>query len=103
MTFSEGNTYKLQADYYESILLECTYVEDNTIWFVRKIPTLNSDVKDVVHYKLNKKTNKLYRLNVAFSSWDTVENTLSEYTADDIWSKRVGNQSYSYDGMNQGD
>jgi hypothetical protein len=103
MTFSEGKTYKLQADYYESILLQCTYVEDSIIWFVRKIPTLNADVTDLVSYKLNKKTNKLYRLNVAFSSWDTVENTLSEYTADDIWSKRAGNQSYSYDGMNQGD
>ena len=33
MNYSEGTKYKLQADYYESILLECVYVEDNTIQF----------------------------------------------------------------------
>lgn len=103
MTYTEGTKYKLQADYYESIILECTYVEDNTIWFVHNINTLNTDVKDVVYYKLNRKTDKLYKLNVAYSSWDSVENILSPYTTDDVWSKRTGNQTYSYDGMNPDD
>lgn len=98
MTYTEGNKYKLEKDYYEHIILECIYVEDNTIWFVHNVNTLNTDVKDVVYYKLNKKTYKLYKLNVAYSSWDSVENTLSEYTADDVWSKRIGNETWSYDG-----
>lgn len=101
MNYSEGSTYKLQSDYYESILLECTYIEDNTIWLVHKTPSLNSNVNDLVYYKLNRKTNKLYKLNLAFSSWDSVENTLSECTAEDVWSNR---QTYaSYNNMNQGD
>lgn len=88
MNYSEVTTYKLQSDYYESILLECSYVEDNTIWLVHKTPSLNSNVNDLVYYKLNRKTNKLYKLNLAFSSWDGVENTLSEYAAEDVYSKR---------------
>lgn len=99
MTLIEGSTYKLQSDYYEPILLECTYVEDNTIWIVHKSLSLNSNVNDLAYYKLNRKTNKLYKLNLAFSSWDSVENTLSEYTTDDVWSKR----QTSYNSMNQGD
>lgn len=101
--FKECSIYKLQSDYYESILLECTYVEDNTIWLVHKTSSLNSNVNDLVYYKLNRKTNKLYKLNVAFCSWDAIENTLSPYTADDVWSKRVGkgNQTWVYDGSGQ--
>lgn len=87
--FKEGTKYKLQADYYESILLECVYVEDNTVWFVCK-PSNFSGIIDCIYYKLNRKTNKLYELNSVFSSWDSVENTLSEHTADDVWSKRTG-------------
>ena len=88
MNYLEGNQYKLQADYYESIILECTYVEDNTVWFKSSFSG-HKIFED--HYKLNRKTDKLYKLNNVFSSWDTVENTLSEYSADDIWSKRTGN------------
>lgn len=95
MTYIEGTTYKLQSDYYESILLHCTFVEDNTIWLVHKTPSLNSNVNDLVYYKLNRKTNKLYKLNLAFSSWDSVENTLSECMAEDVWSKRIGNNYYN--------
>lgn len=88
MTYLEGKSYKLQADYYESILLECTYVEDNTIWFVCKATAqdFNQD-----SYKLDKKTGKLYKWNWMYSSWDNIENTLSEHTADDVWSTRTGN------------
>lgn len=78
MTFVEGNKYTLKTSIFDIVKLECTFVEDNTIWFILPLVTVNADVKDVVHYKLNRKTNKLYKLNVAFSSWDTIENTLCE-------------------------
>ena len=95
MIYTEGHTYKLQADYYESIVLECSYVEDNTVWFVCK-PSNFSAVIDCSYYKLNRKTNKLYKLNNVFSSWDSVENTPSEHSADDIWSKRTGSGGGGY-------
>lgn len=94
MTYFEGTKYKLQADYYESIVLECVYVEDNTVWLLHKPPL--SFVNDFVDYKLDKKTDKLYVWNRAFSSWDSIENTLSEHTADDIWSKRTGSGGDGY-------
>ena len=72
MTYLEGTKYKLQADYYESILLECTYVEDNTVWFVQRSPY--AFCPDLGSYKLDKKTNKLYWLNQGFSIWETIEN-----------------------------
>lgn len=101
MTYQEGNKYKLQADYYESILLTCTYVEDSTVWFIAKT------IKDFepCFYKLTRKTNKLYALNERCSSWDNIENTLSEHTADDVWSKRRGNGGWDgyYSWIGQGD
>ena len=100
LTFVEGNLYKLQHDYYESLKLECTYIEDNTIWFVANRLSVAFNISPS-YYKLNRKTNKLYRLNEVYSSWDSIENTLSEYSAGDAWSKR---QAYTaYDNMNQGD
>lgn len=101
MNFSEGSYYKLQKDYYEHIKLECTYVEGNTVWLIHRFNCVDPSGADSVHYKLDRKTNKLYKLNVAYSSWDTVENTLSEYGAEDIWSKRTGVESYHYDGSEQ--
>lgn len=111
MKFIENNTYTLQTDYYNSVKVVCTYVEDNTVWFVHdhaashgfdsRGPYTTKEAS--YHYKLNRKTNKLYKLNNVFSSWDCVENTLSEEAVEDAWSKRMGYQSYSYDGMNQGD
>ena len=103
MTYIEGNKYKLQADYYESILIECTYVEDNTVWFVQRSP--HAFCPDLGSYKLDRKTNKLYWLNQGFSIWEIIENTLSEHTADDIWSKRTGNGGGDdyYSGVNQND
>ena len=99
MTYLEGTKYKLQADYYESILLECTYVEDNKAYF-----KLNSDDMSLgSDYRLDIKSKRLHKWNDKFKSWDNIENTLSEYTAEDVWSKRIGNQTYGYDGMNQGD
>jgi hypothetical protein len=98
MNFVEGTKYKLQADYYESILLECTSVQDGQAYFEDKSKgsyLLNDN------YKVFLKTNKLYKWNDKFKSWDNIENTLSEHTADDVWSKR---QAYTaYDNMNQGD
>lgn len=80
--------------------LECTYIEGvpeaHTIWFVCK-PTQNVALIDCDYYKLNRKTNKLYKLSATFSSWDTIENTLSEYTPEDIWKER-STHKYSYDG-----
>lgn len=102
MKFIENNTYTLQTDKglapYNSVKVVCTYVEDNTVWFINK--DKNALYTD---YKLNRKTNKVYVFNRHMASWDTIENTLSEETVDDVWSKRMGSQSYSYDRMNQGD
>lgn len=105
MKFIENNTYTLQTDYYNSVKVVCTYVEDNTIWLSSVVQGTLSQAcpSGHQHYKLDRKTSKLYHLNTVCSTWDSIENTLSEETVDDVWSKRMGNQSYSYDGMNQGD
>lgn len=100
MKFIENNTYTLQTDYYNSVKVVCTYVEDNTVWLVQYSNPMSA-VIDSQHYKLDRKTNKLYKLNNAFSSWDSVENTLSEDTVEDVWSKRMGNGSDYYSGTGQ--
>jgi hypothetical protein len=102
--FKEGNKYKLQADYYESILLECTYVEDNKAYF--KLQSNNDNLGfSLANYRLDIKSKKLHKWNSNFWSWDNIENTLSEYTADDIWSKKIGNGGGGgyYSGIGQGD
>lgn len=106
MTYVEGSLYKLQHDYYNDIKLECTYVEGmpaHTVWFVAKEYKLSSKdglrYKD--HYKLNTKTNKLYLFNSPVASWDTIENTLSECMAEDIWSKASASYTSCYNGMNE--
>lgn len=86
MEFKEKSLYKLQHDYYEHIKLECCYVEDNTVWFINF-----NEVPDL--YRLDRKTKKLYQWTSKFQSWDSLGNTLEEYKADDIWSKRTGNGS----------
>lgn len=99
MTYIEGTTYKLQADYYESTLLTCTYVEDNKAYF-----KLDSDDMSLgSNYRLDIKTKKLHKWNSKCMSWDLIENTLSEYTADDIWSKRTedGGGDCYYSNMGQ--
>lgn len=101
MKFIENNIYTLQTDYYNSVKVVCTYVEDNTVWLVQYANPMSA-VIDSNHYKLDRKTNKLYKLNNVFSSWDYVENTLSEETVDDVWSKRMGNGSDYYSGIGQG-
>lgn len=98
MKFIENNTYTLQTDYYNSVKVVCTYVEDNTVWFKSSFSG-HQIFED--SYKLNRKTNKLYKLNNVFSSWDSVENTLSEETVEDVWSKRMGNGSDYYSGIGQ--
>lgn len=98
MNFIENNIYTLQTDYYNSVKVVCTYVEDNTVWLVQYASPLSATI-DSNHYKLDRKTNKLYKLNNVFSSWDFVENTLSEDTVEDVWSKRMGNGSDYYSGI----
>lgn len=100
MKFIENNTYTLQTDYYNSVKVVCTYVEDNTVWLIQYANPMSA-VIDSNHYKLDRKTNKLYKLNRVFSSWDSVENTLSEETVDDVWSKRMGDGSDYYSGIGQ--
>lgn len=99
MKFIENNTYTLQTDYYNSVKVVCTWVTYNTAYF--KLSTddhsLGSD------YRVDIQSKKLHKWNSKYHSWDLIENTLSEDTVEDVWSKRMGNQSYSYDGMNQGD
>jgi len=103
MKFIENNTYTLQTDYYNSVKVVCTYVEDGVAYFHSKTTQDVWNVPTELSYKLVIKTQKLYQWNYAYISWDCVENTLSEETVDDVWSKRMGSQSYSYDRMNQGD
>lgn len=98
MKFIENNTYTLQTDYYNSVKVVCTYVEDNTVYF-----QYTGSTSSFHDYKLNQKTQKLYVWNSKFSSWDSIENTLSEDTIEDVWSKRMGNGSDYYSGIGQGD
>ena len=101
MNYLEGTKYKLQADYYESILLECTYVEDNKAYF--KLQSDNESLGS--DYRIDIRSKKLHKWNSKYMSWDNIENTLSEYTAEDIWSKRTGNGGGDgyYSGINQND
>lgn len=101
MKFIENNTYTLQTDYYNSVKVVCNYVEDNTVWFVHSDSGAYKDMKDVTYYKLTKKTGKLYKFNNSFSTWDSIENTLSEETVEDVWSKRMGKGSDYYSGIEQ--
>lgn len=100
MKFIENNIYTLQTDYYNSVKVVCTYVEDNTVYF-----QYTGSTSSFHDYKLSQKTQKLYVWNSKFSSWDSVENTLSEdplgNTVDDVWSKRMGNGSDYYSGIGQ--
>ena len=104
MKFIENNTYTLQTDKglapHNSVKVVCTSNADGLVYLEDKSKgsyLLNDN------YKLVIKTLKLYKWNDKFKSWDSIENTLSEETVEDVWSKRMGYQSYSYDGMNQGD
>lgn len=87
--FRVDNTYTLDS----SIKLICTYIEDSTVWLKSEY-SAHPIYEDF--YKLNRKTNKLYKFNVAFSSWDTVENTLSEYGPEEIWDFRKKNVLSDY-------
>ena len=98
MKFIENNMYTLQTDYYNSVKVVCTYVEGNTVYF-----QYTGSTSSFHDYKLNQKTKKLYVWNSKFSSWDSVENTLSEETVEDLWSKRRGNGPDYYSGTGQGD
>lgn len=95
MNFSEGSYYKLQKDYYEHIKLECVWVEYSYVYF--KYPGIVDPMHIGADYKLELKTNKLYKWNTQYIGWDTVENTLSDYGVEDIWSKRTGVESYQFD------
>lgn len=87
--------------------LECTYIEDNTVWFTNTIPSSHSfdangpyTTKELVEcYKLERKTNKLYVFNTKYQSYDLVENTLSEDKVEDVWQARSTHRYASaYDG-----
>lgn len=97
MKFIGNNKYTLQTDYYNSVKVVCTYVEDGMAYFISKGVASLTD-----NYKLHLKTNKLYKFHSVYMSWDSIENTLSEETVDDLWSKRMGNGSdYYYYGVGQ--
>ena len=87
MTYQEGNKYKLQADYYESIILTCTYVEDNTAYF-----KLSGDDESLgSDYKIDMKRGKFYKWSSRYCSWDTIEAyELTAYGSNDA----VGQTSY---------
>lgn len=96
MKFIENNTYTLQTDYYNSVKVVCTWANATSAYFA-------VEGIGVANYKLDKKSNKLYHWSTKYSSWDSIENTLSEETIEDVWSKRMGNGSDYYSGINQGD
>lgn len=100
MTYTEDNKYKLKIDYYEHIILLCTYVEDNTVYLKATSTDIVTTYQSEDCYKVSMKTNKLYKWNSLYMSWDNIENTLSEYSAADVWSKRTGNDYYSGVGQN---
>lgn len=96
MSYIEGAIYKLQHDYYNDIKLECVYV-DGTFAY------LNNPIKGELYrdYKVSLKTKKLYVFNKCMATWDTIENTLSECTAEDVWSKAATSYVSSYNGVNE--
>ena len=101
MKFIENNMYTLQTDYYNSVKVVCTYVEDTKAYF-----RLSTDKDSLgADYRLDLKSNKLYHWSSKYASWDSIENTLSEdplgSTVDDVWSKRMGNGSDYYSGIGQ--
>lgn len=96
MKFIENNKYTLQTDYYNSVKIVCTYVEGNTVWFINKDKSAL-----YTNYKLNRKTNKVYVFNRHMATWDSIENTLSEETVEDVWSKRMGSGSDYYSNVGQ--
>jgi len=101
MNIVEGSTYKLQSDYYEHITLTCTWVTYTTAYF-----KLDSDDQSLgSDYRLDIKSKKLHKWNSKCMSWDLIENTLSEYSAADIWSKRTegGGDGYYSSVNGQGD
>lgn len=90
ITFKEGSRYLLEHSVFNRTILECSFVEDNTVWLISK-PSNNVALIDCVYYKLNRKSGKLYRLNEVFSSYDLVEGyTLTAYGSNDA----VGQTSY---------
>ena len=90
ITFKENSRYLLEHSLFNRIILECSYVEDNTVWLISK-PSGNVALIDCVYYKLNRVTNKLYKLNNVFSSYDLVEGyTLTAYGSNDA----VGQTGY---------
>jgi len=97
MKFIENNTYTLQTDYYNSVKVVCTWVTYNTAYFKLSADdqSLGSD------YRVDIQSKKLHKWDSKGASWDLIENTLSEETVDDVWSKRVGNGSdcYSFTGQ----
>lgn len=93
MNFIENSTYTLQTDYYNSVKVVCISNADGLVFLEDKSKgsyLLNDN------YKLVIKTFKLYKWNDKFKSWDSIENTLSEETVEDVWSKRMGNGSDYY-------
>ena len=100
MKFIENNIYTLQTDYYNSLKVVCISNADGLIYLEDKSKgsyLLNDN------YKLVIKTSKLYKWNDRFKSWDSIDNTLSEETVEDVWSKRMGNDPDYYSGIGQGD
>lgn len=77
--YTEGQRFLLEQGLFNRTILEVSYVEDNTIWLLSR-PSSNVAMIDCVYYKLLRKSGKLYKLNNAFSSWDSVETfELTEY------------------------
>lgn len=75
MIFKENTLYTFQKDFYELVTLKCTCIQDGVVYF-QTVPNYFNPI--VVDYKLILKTNKLYKWNEKFMSWDTQENTICE-------------------------
>lgn len=92
--YTEGQKFLLKHGLFNRTILEVSYVEDNTIWLLSRpsdYPNSNVAMIDCVYYKLLRKSNKLYKLNQVFSSYDLVEGwELTEYGSN----VNVGYESY---------
>lgn len=78
--YVEGGIYRVAyADCrfvggFSNIAIKCTAIQNGYAWFVSVLP--HHDVYD--SYKYNLKTGKAYMYNIAFASWDTIEDEIIE-------------------------
>lgn len=78
--------------------LVCTYIEDNTVWLKSEGVGNNANPASdtTLLYKLDRKTKKLYVFNTKVQAYDSVEGSLSEYGAEQVWDYGKTNNVSNY-------